>query len=278
MSSEGASRASCFLGRAAQGQELMAGLGARSVLVTGANRGIGLELVRQLLSSPDPPQHLFVCSRQPDGQRGQELRTLISNHPNVTMVKLDVTDPTTIKEAATYVEGHLKGTGLNVLINNAAIFTDLSLEAAHPEDMLNEYKTNVIGPLLVSQAFLPLLKMAAKGGSQKGLSCSRAAIINISSSMGSVELVSHTYIKPAVPYRCSKAALNMLTKCQSLSYKEDGILCSAVHPGWVKTDMGTQAADLTVDDSVRGILSVLSKLDDRHSGILVNWKGEKLPW
>ncbi|KAJ7311937.1 hypothetical protein JRQ81_006258 [Phrynocephalus forsythii] len=256
----------------------MAGLGARSVLVTGTNRGIGLELVRQLLSSPDPPQHLFACSRQPDGENGQELRKLVSSHPNVTILKLDVTNPTTIKEAATYVEGHLKGSGLNVLINNAATFTDLSLEASGPEDMCNEYKTNVVGPLVVSQAFLPLLKKAAKDRSQKGLSCSRAAIINISSSMGSVELVSCSYMKPAVPYRCSKAALNMLTMCQSLSYKEDGILCSAVHPGWVKTDMGTQAADLTVNESVRGILHVLSKLDDGHSGLLVNWKGEKLPW
>ncbi|XP_015269641.1 PREDICTED: uncharacterized oxidoreductase C24B10.20-like, partial [Gekko japonicus] len=218
----------------------MAGLGARSVLVTGANRGIGLELVRQLLSKPDSPQWIFACSREPDGERGQELKNLVSKHPNVVMVKLDATSSASIKDAAACVENHLKGSGLNLLINNAGIYKEVALDAVDEEDMINGYRTNVIGPLLVSQAFLPLLRRAAQGSSEKGLSCSRAAVINISSALGSIELVPLTYIKPAIPYRCSKVALNMLTQCQSVGYKEDGILCTTVHPGWVKTDMGGQ--------------------------------------
>ncbi|XP_053126714.1 C-factor-like isoform X1 [Hemicordylus capensis] len=256
----------------------MAGLGARSVLVTGANRGIGLELVRQLLGKPDPPQWVFACSREPDGERGQELRNLASRHPNVVMIKLDATSPASVKDAAGCVEDHLKGSGLNLLINNAGIYKEVDLEAVDLEDMINKYKTNVVGPLLVSQAFLPLLRRAAQASLQEGLSCRKAAIVNISSLLGSIKLVSLTYGKPAISYRCSKAALNMLTECQAMSYKEDGILCTMIHPGWVKTDMGGQEADVTVDESVRGILSVLSTLSNEHSGAFFDWKGKKLPW
>ncbi|KAM6430325.1 C-signal-like isoform 1-T1 [Liasis olivaceus] len=256
----------------------MAGLRARSILVTGANRGIGLELVRQLAAEPDPLRWIFACSREPDGQRGQVLRRLALSHPNLIVVKLEVTNFASIREAATLVETHLRGAGLNMLINNAAIFTENTLETTHLEDMISGYTTNVVGPLMVSQAFLPLLRRAAKASGEKGLSCNKAAIINISSALGSIELAHKNYSKPVIPYRCSKAALNMLTKCQALSYEEEGILCTVVHPGWVKTDMGTQQADLTVEESVQGILQVFSKLSHEHSGAFVNWKGQKIPW
>ncbi|XP_063169284.1 C-signal-like [Candoia aspera] len=256
----------------------MAGLGARSVLVTGANCGIGLELVRQLAAKPDPLQWIFACSREPGGQRGQVLRKLALSHSNLIVVKLEATNLASIKEAAALVETHLKGAGLNVLINSAAILTETTLETTRPEDMISGYTTNVVGPLMVSQAFLPLLRRAAQASGQKGLSCNKAAIINISSALGSVELAHKNYSKPMIPYRCSKAAVNMLTKCQALSYEEEGILCTVVHPGWVKTDMGTQQADLTVEESVQGILQVFSKLNDEHSGAFVNWKGKQLPW
>uniref|UniRef100_A0ACB8EA23 Uncharacterized protein n=1 Tax=Sphaerodactylus townsendi TaxID=933632 RepID=A0ACB8EA23_9SAUR len=74
------------------------------------------------------------------------------------------------------------------------------------------------------------------------------------------------------------AALNMLTRCQALEYKEDGILCAAIHPGWVKTDMGTEKAELTVEESARGILKTLSKLSEEHSGRFLNWKGDFVAW
>ncbi|XP_008943926.1 PREDICTED: uncharacterized oxidoreductase YKL071W-like [Merops nubicus] len=106
--------------------------------------------------------------------------------------------------------------------------------------MIRTYKTNAVGPMLMAQAFLPLLKKAARESTEKGLSCSKAAIINISTIMGSIERTPESFCKPVISYRCSKAALNMLTKCQALTYAEAGILCVALHPGWVKTDMGSQ--------------------------------------
>uniref|UniRef100_A0A8C8B0H1 C-factor n=1 Tax=Otus sunia TaxID=257818 RepID=A0A8C8B0H1_9STRI len=169
--------------------------------------------------------------------------------------------------------------GLNLLINNAGIYTPTaSLETADAEEMIRTYKTNAVGPMLMAQAFLPLLKKAARESTEKGLSCSKAAIINISTIMGSIEKTSESFCKPVISYRCSKAALNMLTKCQALTYGEAGILCVALHPGWVKTDMGSQEADLTVDTSVRGLLSVLPILSEKHSGTLLNWEGKAIPW
>ncbi|KFU85321.1 C-factor, partial [Chaetura pelagica] len=208
-----------------------------------------------------------------------ELRDLASKHPNLVLVKLDVANPSDITEAAKVVEGRLDGAGLNLLINNAAIYTPTaSLEGVDAEDMMRTYQTNTVGPLLMAQAFLPLLKKAAQESTEKGLSCSRAAIINISSVMGSIERTAESFFKPVISYRCSKAALNMLTKCQALTYRDAGILCVALHPGWVKTDMGTQEAELTVDTSVRGLLSVLPILSEKHNGTLLNWEGKAIPW
>ncbi|XP_067158904.1 C-signal-like isoform X1 [Apteryx mantelli] len=256
----------------------MAALRARAVLLTGSNRGIGLELVKQLLGGPRPPAWIFATCRDPEGPRAQELRDLVSRHPNLVLVKLDVADPSAIINAVKIVEGKLNGAGLNLLINNAGICAPVTLETVDSEEMIRAYKTNAVGPLLMAQAFLPLLKKAARESTDKGLSCSKAAIINISTIMGSIEKTSESFFKPVISYRCSKAALNMLTKCQALTYEETGILCVALHPGWVKTDMGTQEADLTADTSVRGLLSVLPILSEKHSGSLLNWEGKAIPW
>ncbi|XP_016156588.1 PREDICTED: C-factor-like [Ficedula albicollis] len=252
---------------------------ARTVLLTGSNRGIGLELVKQLLGSPRPPAWIFATCRDPEGPRAQELRDLASKHPNLVLVKLDVENPSAITDAAKVVEGKLDGMGLNLLINNAGVYTPTaSLETVDAEDMVRSYKTNAVGPMLMAQAFLPLLKKAAQDSKEKGLSCSKAAIINISTILGSIKKTPDSFFHPVISYRCSKAALNMLTMCQALTYKEAGILCVALHPGWVKTDMGTQEADLTVDTSVRGLLSVLPILSEKHSGALLNWEGKAIPW
>ncbi|GAB0195727.1 C-factor-like [Grus japonensis] len=150
----------------------------------------------------------------------------------------EVTDPASIKAAAARVGEQLGGSGLNLLINNAGIAKLNLLDTETLEDMTQVYTTNTVAPLLLGQAFLPLLKKAAEGSPGSALSCSKAAIVNMSSSAGSIEDVYLWHFGHVVSYRCSKAALNMLTKCQSLGYREHGILCVALHPGWVQTDMG----------------------------------------
>uniref|UniRef100_A0A8C5TPE9 C-factor n=1 Tax=Malurus cyaneus samueli TaxID=2593467 RepID=A0A8C5TPE9_9PASS len=149
------------------------------------------------------------------------------------------------------------------------------------EDMTEIYTTNTVGPLLMGQAFLPLLKKAAQRSPGSGLSCSKAAIVNISSSAGSIKEVFIWEKSPMVSYRCSKAALNMLTKCQSLTHQEHGILCVALHPGWVHTELGTLGSytpPVRVDDSVQGMLKVLSSISEKDSGLLLDWEGKVVPW
>ncbi|XP_032556757.1 C-factor-like isoform X1 [Chiroxiphia lanceolata] len=259
----------------------MAGLRVCSVLVTGANRGIGLGLVQHFLKMPNPPQWVFATCRDPKGQRAQELQNLASKHPNLVIIPLEVSDPASIKAAAARVEELLGGSGLNILINNAGIAKPISLDKETLETMTQIYTTNTAGPLLLGQAFLPLLKKAAQGSPGSGLSCSKAAIVNMSSSAGSIEDVFIWEFGQLVSYRCSKAALNMLNKCQSLAYKDHGILCVALHPGWVQTDMGSfdgHTPPLTVDASVTGMLKVLSSLSEKDTGTHLDWEGKVVPW
>nr|XP_034973088.1 uncharacterized oxidoreductase C663.06c-like isoform X2 [Zootoca vivipara]XP_034973089.1 uncharacterized oxidoreductase C663.06c-like isoform X3 [Zootoca vivipara] len=282
----------------------MAVLNARRVLVTGSNRGIGLELVRQLVRKNNCPEHVFATCRDPDGPLAQDLRNLAAKHQGVEIIPLDTCDPSSIKAAATKVTKRLKGAGLNLLINNAGILKPGSLETETPENMAEVYKTNVIGPMMLSQAFLPLLRKASRESPQNGMSCSKAAIVNVSSEGGSITNVYMWHLAHVVSYRCSKAALNMLTRCQSLGFDKDEILCIALHPGFVQTDMGSSVvclnsnsrsllnsgwtpnrrrkmlqgqAPLTVDESVQAILKTLSHLSEKDNGAFMNWEGNTLP-
>uniref|UniRef100_A0A8C3Q8F2 Uncharacterized protein n=1 Tax=Geospiza parvula TaxID=87175 RepID=A0A8C3Q8F2_GEOPR len=250
----------------------MAGLHVRSVLVTGANRGIGLGFVQHFLRMPNPPQWIFAGCRDPKGQR--ELQNLASKHPNIIIIPLEVSDPASIKAAAAKVGEHLGGSGLNLLINNAGILKAKSLDNEVLQDMTETYTTNTVGPMLMGQAFLPLLKKAAQGSPGSGLSCSKAAIVNISSIGGSIASAFGWELMQVTSYRCSKAALNMLSKCQSLAYKEHGILCVALHPGWVQTDMGIPC----LAPLVQGMLKVLSSLSEKDTGAYLDWEGNVIPW
>ncbi|XP_057269853.1 LOW QUALITY PROTEIN: C-factor-like [Pezoporus wallicus] len=188
---------------------------------------------------PTPPQWVFAACRAPTEQRAQELQRLASRHRNLVIIPLEVTDPASIKAAAAQVGERLGDSGLTLLINNAGMAILNTLDKETLEDMTHVYTTNTIGPLLMGQGFLPLLKKAAQDSPGSLLSCSKAAIINMSSHGVSISFPAGWDLMQIVSYRCSKAALNMLTKFQSLMYKEDGVLCAALHPGWVQTDLGS---------------------------------------
>ncbi|KAM6430319.1 C-signal-like isoform 1-T1 [Liasis olivaceus] len=255
-------------------------LNPRSVLVTGSNRGLGLELVRQLARKSNPPQWIFATCRDPAGPRAQDLKNLAAEHQQIVIIPLDTCDPSSVKAAAAKVAGHLKGAGLNLLINNAGILKLSTVETETPENMSEVYKTNVIGPMIVSQAFLPLLRKASQESSQKGMGCSKAAIINITSECGSITNPFAWNLNELISYRCSKSALNMLTKCQSLHFAKDEILCITLHPGWVQTDMGNELGlpPLTMEQSLQGVLHTLAGLSEKDHGTFVNWEGNRLPW
>ncbi|XP_007544688.1 C-factor-like [Poecilia formosa] len=128
--------------------------------------------------------------------------------------------------------------------------------------------------------FLPLLQKAANTTDEDDdMSCRRSAIINMSTVLASVKKCPETFqMAQMYPYRTSKAALNMLTCCQAEDFKHQGILVTAIHPGWVRTEMGGQQAPLIPQDSVAGMLRVMSTLSNKHSGLLLDWEGNTIPW
>ncbi|XP_077143405.1 C-signal-like [Ranitomeya variabilis] len=251
-----------------------------SVLVTGSNRGIGFELINKFLCRSQPPEKIFATCRNPEGPRSEELRNLASKHSNIVLLSLDATNMESVKKAAAEVEKYLNGSGLNLLINNGAVMSKEKLEKVDADEMIDTFKTNVVGPLQISQVFYPLLKKSAEQNAEKPLGCMKAALVNVSSMLGSVERTPLTFQpeNQVISYRISKAALNMLTRLQAESYKKDGILCTAVHPGWVKTEMGTERAPLTTHESATGIMEVLYSLSEKQNGLLVSWEGNVIPW
>ncbi|XP_066494019.1 uncharacterized protein [Tiliqua scincoides] len=115
------------------------------------------------------------------------------------------------------------------------------------------YATNTIGPMQVCQVFLPLLEIAAQQSNLHGMSCSKAAIVNVSSDYGSISHIDGWKWREDVGYRCSKAALNMLTRCQALAYEAFGILCVAINPGGAKTHFGAEQAEGEAGGSARSV-------------------------
>ncbi|KAM6430555.1 C-signal-like isoform 1-T1 [Liasis olivaceus] len=248
-----------------------------SVLVTATDRGIGLGLVKRFLMLPCPPKWVFLTTLDLNGEETKEVKELACKHPNLVLLQLDVTVLESIKAALKEVEKCVGEAGLTLLINNAGLWFFKNLENENAKDMMAVYSVNTIGPLQMSQAFLPLLKKAAQRSPREGLSCSKAAIINISNALGSMEVMLFGEKVQTVSYRCSKAALNMLTKCQSLEYSADGILSISIHPGLVNIRRNPYS-EITVEESTQGMMTVLSMLSEEDNGTFVDWLGRRIPW
>lgn len=245
-----------------------------SVLITGSNRGIGLEFCKQLLSHSNPPVVIATC-RNPDA--AQDLQALAQNNSNLHILKLDVVDFNSYETFASKVKNIVGEKGLNVLINNAGISRGKkeSLSEMNVKDMTDIYVTNTVAPVMMIKTLRPLLKQAADANKDFPMGWSRSAVINISSGLGSV---SNNTFGGFLEYRESKAALNMAERSLALELGPEGILILNIHPGWVQTDMGTSAADLTVKDSVGSMLKVLYGLKPEQHGTFVQWEGKVLPW
>lgn len=230
------------------------------VLVTGANRGLGLEFVRQYARRG---ARVFAGCRNPDG--AGFLSTLVARHPaNVEVLPLDVTRRESIDAAVNRIA--LDGDGsLDIVINNAGISTRgeefSNLDAA---SMAAVFEVNAIAPLIVAQRCHRLL-----------VHSDRPRIVNISSSMGSLngkESGRH------YSYSSSKAALNMLTRAAAHDLSPEGIIVVALHPGWVQTDLGGSHADLTPAESVNDLLGVIDGLSASDSSRFLTRHGEEHPW
>lgn len=227
-----------------------------NILLTGANRGLGLEFVRQYGREG---HRIFACARH----SSQELSTLTESNPNISFHQLDVTEHNEIDALAKTLDD----TSLDLLINNAGIAVDRRLPSVETVDYGAwdlTMKVNVFAPLKMAHAFLPHL--------EKG---SKRCIVTISSIMGSIESNSGGgyYL-----YRSSKAAVNATMKSLSIDLKERGFTVALLHPGWVKTDMGGAEAEIEPKESIAGMLKVIEELSPSNTGSFMNYKGERLPW
>ncbi|HLV34713.1 MAG TPA: SDR family oxidoreductase [Spirillospora sp.] len=231
------------------------------VLITGSNRGIGLELARQYAQRG---AMVFATCRSP--QSADELNALAHQHEHMRVVQLDAGDPASIAAAADAVRAQVDG--LEVLINNGAVNPRddrvRTFGQLEPEPILDVLRINAIGPILVAQAFADLLRRG-----------DRARVVNISSGAGSLTRQANGC---GYTYNASKAALNMFSRCLAGTLKSDGIVTIMLNPGWVRTDMGGSGANLSVEQSAQGIINVTEKLTMDDNGAFLQWDGQTLPW
>ncbi len=225
-------------------------------VVSGANRGIGLELTRLLIAGG---AKVYAGARSP--MKATELRELESeNHDSLAIRILDVASDDSVLNFRNQVQE----SGIDLLINNAGIYLDAdqSLESLESEMILKSFNVNTVGPARLTQIFLPLLRRSRQ-----------ARVANISSQMGSI---ADNTSGGSVAYRMSKTALNMFTKC--LAMEETEIISVCLHPGWVQTEMGGKNASVTIEHSAAGLLKVIFEATENESGNFIRFDGKEAPW
>jgi len=230
------------------------------VVVTGANRGIGLELARQLQARGDTVE---ACARNP--RHANELQRLAASG-HVHVHPLDVTDAASViafvaalGDAAVDVVFNVAGVQGGPRQSLGQIPGDLTLA-----DFTRTLDVNALGALRVSVALLPHLR---RGTAKK--------LVHVTSGMGSI---SDNTSGGSYAYRMSKAALNMMSRTLAVDLRGEGITSVVINPGWVQTDMGGPSAPTPVDESVRGILREIDRATLADSGEFLNWRGNRYAW
>lgn len=224
-----------------------------TVMITGANRGLGLEFVRQYVA--DGCTVIATC-RNPDA--ADDLNSI----SGVKVHELNVTDLDAVGKLA----AKLKGTAIDVLINNAGIYGPKGYTLAELDFGIWEQvlRTNTLAPLRVAQCFAPHVAASKT-----------KCIATLSSKMGSMadNTSGGSYI-----YRSSKAALNAVMKSLSHDLASQGVISLILHPGWVRTDMGGAGGLIDAKQSVTGMRDVIAQTRLSRSGAFYNYDGTEIPW
>lgn len=229
-----------------------------STLVTGASRGIGLELARQF---SDVGWRVFATCRRPE--EAPDLGALAAaSGGRVSVHRLDVTDAGQVGDLASA----LRDQPIDILINNAGMYgpRDAGFGNVREADWIEALRINTIAPLRLAEAFVSNVEAS-----------SRKTIATITSKMGSIDdnTSGGYYI-----YRSTKAAVNMVMRSLSVDLRDRGITCVVLHPGWVRTRMGGDQAPLGVEESVRGMLEVLTRISLDDTGSFLAHDGSTVPW
>lgn len=224
----------------------------RTVLITGANRGLGLEFARQYSAAG---WKVIGTARKPE--KAKDLEAL-----GVRVMQLDVADAGSVAALASALEGK----AIDLLINNAGMMDRdaNSIEELDFDSVARVLAVNTIGPMRVTRALLPHLRRGAT-----------KQIVHITSELGSIEGNSFGRF---YGYRESKAALNMFNRSLAVELADEGFTCVVMSPGWVQTDMGGAEAPLTPEASISGMRSVIAGFTASDNGSYRNYDGAVVPW
>ncbi len=225
-----------------------------TVLITGANRGIGLQFARTYARDG---WRVHGCCRHPD--KATTLREDCGGE--LVTHRLDVTDGLRVRGLGR----EMSDEPIDLLINNAGVIgSRVGFGETDYDDWLEAFKANTLAPMRMVEAFVKSVTASE-----------RKLVVNISSKMGSI---GSNVSADAHVYRTTKAALNMVTKCLANALGDQGVTVVSFHPGWVQTDMGGPDAAITVEQSVAGMRNVITSLDSSANGKFFNYDGEELPW
>ena len=235
-----------------------------TILITGANRGLGLEFARQYSNAG---WKVLACCRQPSPEL---LELANAGTADVHIHELDVADHDSIAALA----AELQGEPIDVLLNNAGIYGAVGFAdggIAHQAfgnidyaDWERVLRVNLLGPMKMAETFVDNV---ARSEQKK--------IVTVSSMVGSMGLNESGGM---YAYRTSKAAVNMLMHSMGIDLKKRGIIAVAVHPGWAKTDMGGENAEIEPEEGVSGLMNVIARLTPNDTGRLTSYDGQVMPY
>lgn len=249
----------------------------RSVLITGANRGIGLQFVRVYASMAGCDHVLATCR---DQAAAKDLVAFAqASEGKVVILELDVTQIESYPAFVKRVNEVVGDAGLNLLINNAGYLPrNMLWDQVTPEDMRRAFEVNCVAPVFLTKALLPLVQRAADAGKEASVDVSRAGIVHISTAVASIAENSSGAKTGGFGYRCSKSALNQAMKCMAIDLEDSGILVMCIHPGWVQTDMGGSNALLTAETSAKTMVETLATLGPADHGAFRRYDNTTIPW
>ena len=226
-----------------------------TVFITGANRGLGLEFVKEFTE-----KNYKVIATCRDLNSSSDLSNLAKSNLTIQLHQLDVSNTKNIQD----LSDHLKNEPIDILINNAGIYRSGSFSLVNKDSWIESFVTNTIGPYEVIENFLPNI---LQGLEKK--------IVSITSKMGSINdnTSGGSYI-----YRSSKTALNSMMRSLTHDLKSHNIATMTLHPGWVRTDMGGPGGWIDAKESVSGMIDQISNLSLQNTGQYIDYAGKLIKW